>query len=70
MGPGPCGSALYNLNDSLSLTMSHEGSDGWRGSWTQIIFDNNKSVVCDMKDYWLDEADGNTDAAAPLGTRA
>ena len=59
LGPGACWSALYDQTHDLSITVTHTGKDGWRGSWIKIIFDSGNAVVCDMKNHWLKEADGN-----------
>ena len=40
------------------MTISHKGTDGWLSDWVKVMFDNGKTIQCDMGKEWLKEEDG------------
>ena len=57
-GAGACWSKIYDTDQNFSVTISHKGSDGWLSDWVKVMFDNGKTIQCNMGRTALDEAGG------------
>ena len=40
------------------MTISHKGADQWHSDWIKVMFDNGKTIQCDMGGEVLKESTG------------
>ena len=54
---GNCGQQSFNLDsDSLSVTLTHTGNDGWIGDWVRIFDKEDQFVECYLGGVILKES--------------
>ena len=57
-GAGACWSKIYETGLDFYVTISHKGTDGLLSDWIKVMFDNGKTIQCDMGKEVLNEAAG------------